>query len=130
MAREAAVAAAKAEELRKEAEAARAAGELQAAARLESRADSADAKADSVEMQARMVPTPILNREPPKVAGLSTRENWNFRIVDPAKLPREYLMPDEAAIRGVVKAMKGRANIPGVEVYRDDIVAGTGRRRS
>lgn len=130
LAREAAVAEAKAEELRKEAEAARAAGELQTAARLESRAESAEAKAETVEMQARMVPTPILNREPPKVAGLSTRENWNFRIVDASKLPREYLIADEAAIRGVVKAMKGKTNIPGVEVYRDDTVAGTGRRRS
>lgn len=129
LAKEAAVAEARAEELRREAEEARAAGELQTAARLESRAESAEAKAETVEMQARMVPTPIVNREPPKVAGLSTRENWSFRIVDPSKLPREYLMADEAAIRGVVKAMKGRTNIPGVEVYRDDIVAGTGRSR-
>lgn len=130
LAKASALAEAKAEELRRAAEEARAAGELQAAARLESSAESAEAKAESVEMQARQVPTPFVNREPPKVAGLSMRENWSFRIVDASKLPREYLVPDEAAIRSTVKGLKGRTNIPGVEVYRDDTVAGTGRGRS
>jgi len=73
------------------------------------------------------VPVPILASAPAKVSGLSTREHWDFRITDPSKLPREYLIPNEAAIRSVVKGLKGQTNIPGVEVFRDDVVAGRSR---
>lgn len=56
----------------------------------------------------------------PKVAGIRARVNWKFRIVDPSRLPRKYLMPDEVAIGQEVRSMKAEASIPGVEVYSED----------
>lgn len=71
---------------------------------------------------ARVFPV-VLQKDVPKVEGVSSRRNWSFRIIDEAQLPREYLMPNESAIRQVVKALKDKANIPGVEVYCEDSVA-------
>lgn len=57
-------------------------------------------------------------------AGISYRQAWKFRVVDAAKVPREYLMLDESRIGSVVRAMKGETRIEGVEVYSENIVAG------
>ncbi len=58
---------------------------------------------------------------PPKVEtnGISYREVWKFEITDLAALPREYMVPDETKIRGVVTSMKKDASIPGVRVYSE-----------
>lgn len=63
-----------------------------------------------------MVDAPVV----PKVDGLSSRKNWKFKITDATKLPREYLMPDEKAIGAVVRALKDKTKIEGVEVYFDE----------
>jgi hypothetical protein len=65
----------------------------------------------------------VLQKEVPKVDGVSSRKNWTFRIRDEAQIPREFLMPNEAAIRQVVRALKDKAKIPGIEVYCEDSVA-------
>lgn len=126
--REAAVAAAKAEALRRQAREAEEAGQLADAARLDARAGQTDARAEQKAEAVHHVTVPIVPATPVKAPGLSTRERWVFRITDPAKLPREYLMPDESAIRAVVNGLKGNTRIPGVEVYRDDTVTGRARR--
>lgn len=72
-------------------------------------------------MPARVAPI-VLQKDVPKVVGVSSRKNWTFRITDESLLPREYLMPNESAIRQVVKALKDKTNIAGVEVYADDSV--------
>jgi len=59
----------------------------------------------------------VIQSEIPKNTGVSTRENWKFRIVDADKVPKEYLQVNETAIGQVVRALKGRTNIAGVEVY-------------
>lgn len=46
--------------------------------------------------------------------GITSREVWTFRIVDPAQVPRELCTPDEAKIRAAVAA--GAREIPGVVV--------------
>lgn len=57
----------------------------------------------------------------PKVAGIRARVNWKFRIVNAAKLPRKYLMPDEVAIGQFVRETKQAGEvIPGVEAYSED----------
>lgn len=71
---------------------------------------------------ARVMPV-VLPKEVPKVEGVSSRKNWSYRIVDESLLPREYLMPNEGAIRQVVKALKDKCSIPGVEVYWEDSVS-------
>lgn len=67
-------------------------------------------------------PTIVVAKDVPKVAGISTRQTWNFRITNESLIPREYLVVDEGKIRKVVKAMQQDTKIPGVEVYTEDSV--------
>ncbi len=121
--------AAEAEQRRRDAEA------LEQAAAL---ADQGHAEvAELVIEQAIAAPAPVVS-QPTKaveVAGVSTRENWQPVYVGASPgqtwkdltadqqagvmrmLPREYCMPDESKIRGVVKAMKGGTKIPGVTPF-------------
>ena len=69
-------------------------------------------------------PPVVVPKTTPKVAGVSFTKQWKFRITDPNKIPREYLTPDEVKIGGVVRALKDKANIPGVEVFSVDGVSG------
>ena len=63
-----------------------------------------------------VVSAPVKSNSVATDLGIKGREQWDFEIVDAALIPREYLVPDMAAIRGVVKAMKGKTNIPGIQV--------------
>ncbi len=62
----------------------------------------------------------------PKVAGLRQRINWTFKIVDATKIPRSFLMPDEASIGRFVRSAKDKAlaekTIPGIEVTAEDAI--------
>lgn len=126
--REAAVEAAKAEQLRRQAAAAEAAGKTVEAARLATRAEHAADRAEEKAEAVNHIPVPIVPDARVKTSGLSTREHWTFRVTDIRSIPSEYLMPNEAAIGAVVRALKDRTNIPGIKVYRDDIVTGRARR--
>jgi len=66
----------------------------------------------------------IVEKTTPKPAGVSFTKQWKFRITDPNKIPRQYLKVDEVAIGGVVRSLKDKTNIPGVEVYAVDGVSG------
>ena len=70
-------------------------------------------------------PEPIVPQSTPKLQGTTFRENWKFRISDPMKVPRKYLKVDEVMIGQVVRAEKGRANIPGVDIYCEKTTVGT-----
>ena len=80
------------------------------------------ALADSV-IAVPLVVAPVVLPPPPTAAGVSTRTTWAFRIVNPAIIPRDFLTPDRVKIGGVVRALKGYANIPGIEPYEDRTVA-------
>lgn len=71
------------------------------------------------------VPPPIVQANIPVVDGLTTRENWDFEIVNEAEIPREYLIPDVTKIRGVVKKLKGNTNIPGIRVFKTEKIVKT-----
>lgn len=60
--------------------------------------------------------TPTIKVERPKVQGTTTRNRYDFEIVDEKLIPREFLTIDMAAIGKVVRAMKEKTNIPGVKV--------------
>jgi len=47
---------------------------------------------------------------------------WKFRVTNEALIPREYMTPDMVKIGGVARATKGSIQIPGVEIYSEDIV--------
>lgn len=72
-------------------------------------------------------PSPVAVYVPPivvastvqKSAGVSGVQNWKFKITDPNLIPREYMIPDEKAIGQVVRALKSKTAIPGIEVYPD-----------
>lgn len=54
----------------------------------------------------------------PTVAGVPSRRNWKFRIVDANRIPRQYLMPSEVAIGAFVRNLKKEGEvIPGIEAY-------------
>jgi hypothetical protein len=111
------------ERLRREFEEAAAAGRAAEAAKLAARADRVEeksaAKIEALQIQEAQVVAPVIQREPPKVAGVATREVWKFRVTDPALVPDQYKVIDESRIRKVVQALKADANIPGVEVYSE-----------
>lgn len=73
------------------------------------------------------VPMAPVQKLTPKVAGISMRKTWAFRIVNPTLVPNQYRVIDEAKIRGVVRSLGPASNIPGVEVYEETTVA-AGRR--
>jgi hypothetical protein len=126
-ARRAAEAVARAERERLDAErkAAEEAARQAAADGDESAAAEAQAKAVVLAAEAEVVEhlAPAVVEAPQKLAGVSTRKDWDFEIVDPAAIPREYLAIDEKKIRAYVKAMKSDAKIPGVRVYAKDVIA-------
>ena len=66
-------------------------------------------------------PPIIIPKEVTKVTGMSFRTIWKFWIIDVAKIPREYLEPDMVKIGGVVRALKGQTNIPGIRIYEEKV---------
>lgn len=111
------------EEQRKAEEAARKERE-----KLEAQARKAEAagrveRAMELEQRAATVVAPVIQREPPKVSGVAMRSIWRFEVVDPAAVPREYLVVDEKRIGAVVRAMKGDTQIPGVRVWEEKSLA-------
>jgi hypothetical protein len=67
-------------------------------------------------------PAPVAPRTA-TVAGVTTRTDWDFRIVNEALIPREYLLIHASAIRNVGRATKGKAKIAGVEFFAKPVVA-------
>lgn len=80
-------------------------------------------KALELQTQAAMTVAPVLRSAPAKVAGISSRENWKFEVIDLSLVPREYLMIDEKKVSGVVKAMKAETKIAGIRAYPEAVLA-------
>lgn len=83
-------------------------------------------KAETLLQRAETVVAPVIQREPPRVTGISTREVWKFEITDPTKINPQFLMPDEKKIGAQVRALKGDAAAmigPGVRVYSERQIA-------
>jgi len=109
----------RAEETRKAKEA-QDAQKLEEAAALQNEGETELAEAVLVEER----PLEIIS-EPEPVAqpeGMSFRDNWQFEVYDIKSIPAEYLTVDDKAVRGVVKAMKQKTNIPGIRVFNNKTV--------
>lgn len=63
--------------------------------------------------QAQVTSAPVLDN-------VTMRKRWKFRIVDLNALPREYMVPNDTAIR---LAMSNGIHVPGVEYYQEDEIA-------
>lgn len=75
--------------------------------------------------QMKQAVVPTVQAEAPKIAGLTTRDNWTFEVVDINLVPREYLCTDDKKIGQVVRATKGTLAIPGIKVIKETKMAGS-----
>jgi len=57
-----------------------------------------------------------------KEAGESERTTWKARVVDIEKVPRFYMVVNEAMLNAVAKTTKGKSTIPGVEFYEEKTI--------
>ena len=96
--------------------------QLQAAIAAEQSGNKEEAQA-IIETPVQATPV-VVPKAVPKVAGMSIRENWKFRITNEKLIPRDYLKVDEVKIGQVVRAMKSACNIPGVEIYNEGTISG------
>lgn len=107
------------ERLRKEAEDAA----LAKAAELESQGKHFSAQVAMKQAEQPVVapvavaPTPA----PVKVEGIHLRDNWKWRIVDEAAIPREWMQVNETLINSHVRNQKDKTKIAGIEVYNEPI---------
>ena len=95
------------------------------ARKIQERADKAAAngkakKAAELQQQAAAVEQMTIA---PKVAGISTRTAWHYRVVDESIIPREYLEPKDSVLSKLATATKGHLKIPGIEFYSEEIMS-------
>ena len=81
------------------------------------------ARAENLEERAETKQAAPLAPAAPKVTGISTSKKWLFQITDPSKVPDQYKTIDEKKIGGVVRALKGDTDIPGVRVWQESTMA-------
>lgn len=86
--------------------------------------DSGEKELAAAVLDAPVTVAPVTLPEPERPAGIQYRDAWKCEIINPALIPREYLMPDEKKIGGIARALKGETQIPGVRVYCEKTVAG------
>ncbi len=65
--------------------------------------------------------------EIPKTEGISTRKDWDFEIINPNEVPRDFCIPDEKAIRAFIKATKGTKPIAGIKIFEKTIIVTNNR---
>lgn len=68
-------------------------------------------------------PPVVVSAAVPKSDGISTRKTWTYRIVDEAKIPRQYLIPDTRALGSLARSLREKASVPGVEFYAETSTA-------
>ncbi len=87
------------------------------------------ARVKAEKLQAEAVATiaiaPVVESKAEEISGISTRKVWQFRILNADDIPREYMMPDEKYIGQIVRASKGKKEIPGIKIYSEDTIAST-----
>jgi hypothetical protein len=93
-----------------------------AADKAKAEAEQARIREEAARKQAELeaaVPAPVARVE---TKGISTREDWDFEILDVNVIPREFLTIDESKLRRYAKAMKVDAIVPGVRFFSKTIV--------
>ena len=51
---------------------------------------------------------------------VTTKMQWTYQVVDKSKLPVEYILPDDKAIKQAISA--GVRDIPGVKIFEEPVV--------
>lgn len=101
----------KQEKLLEDAAALEKAGEKEEADQTFEEAEKIEKKVESTIQ--KMAHTPA----PPKLEGTTIRKIPQWKLINLADVPREYLMLDTVKIGAMVRASKGTVKIPGIEVY-------------
>jgi hypothetical protein len=85
-----------------------------------------------VEAPLRVAPV-IVTPAVPKVAGISSRENWKWEVDDKQKLDRfiaanpmysNLTVVNSAAVTNLVRSLKSATKIPGIKVWSESNIAG------
>ncbi len=76
---------------------------------------------ESAEEEKNIKPQVVIPGKP-KLENVHTRLDYDFKIIDSEAIPRQYMIPDETLIRRVIKASKGKINIPGIKVIKKEVV--------
>lgn len=82
-----------------------------------------DEVAEQIAQEPVFVPPVPVAPSKPKVSGVAARSMWKFQVVDPNKVPREFLKIDESKIGQHVRIHKASTNIPGVRIWEEKSVA-------
>jgi hypothetical protein len=98
---------------RKEAE------EAQLKAAEEAEAAGNTEEAEAILSEETIAPPVILADDTPKESGVSMRSNWKFRIDDESLIPREFMMPNEKALKSHATSLKEKAKVAGVTFYNE-----------
>lgn len=110
--------------------------EAKARAAAEARENGDKRTAKAIETGKLAVVSEVVAEAPEKIEGVSFRKNYRAEVTDIAeliraaaagKVPAEYLTANLVALNGVMRATKGRAQIPGVRAIEE---TGTTRRFS
>ena len=114
------------ERLMAAAQAAEAAGDKQTADALAEAAievtEAAKEEVAAVVSEPVTVAPVVLPKATPKLAGGPVyRTIWKFRIINVNLIPRQYMVPDEKAIGGVIRSSQGKISIPGVTAYEERV---------
>jgi hypothetical protein len=91
--------------------------EQQRVAALDQGGDFFDAPVPTVERHLEAALT--APQTPDKQAGIVSVDVWKWRVVDLSRVPSKFLVIDSDKVNKLVNAMKGEADIPGIEVYQD-----------
>ena len=95
--------------------------EAEEAAKLAAEAESAGEEEMALEAVAEAAAVESTITAMPKVKGTAMREVYRAVVVDINALPREYMIPNQAALDRVVQATKGAIQIPGVRIEKSYI---------
>ena len=81
-------------------------------------------KEEAQAVLAQPVIVPAVRMERTVAAGVSTRQRWTYRIIDPGKITRPYLEPSDKRIRAQVQALGKDAEkvVGGIEVLQDTLM--------
>lgn len=114
----------KAEEDRLRQEALKAEEERRLAEALQAEKEGQKEEAEAILSDPVFVPPPIVEKTVPKQAGLTMTTTWKWRLKDINLVPRQYLQVNETAVNGVVRGLKDKCNIAGIEVYPENSMRG------
>ena len=97
-------------------------------ARQEAEAEALDADGRTEEAVAILdtpivVAPPVPTIKPPTAEGVSMRENWKHEVIDPTKVPRAFLTPDDKHLASYAKSMKSTGVVPGVRFWDEGTVS-------